>query len=175
MPFSAVDYAEILHVIFRHSVRTNECLKLIAGLNASRPSSLTSLLIFQSSVIFGLSAAPGSSEVKFRGCNQCLSEAGQSRAKVISRHCWGGRKPRLIQVSVLFTHQFTRRGRCWIKRRASHQHFMKSLQLCQDQWSTDVNYLYAGKYRVSCIAVYLLGHKEFSTQENKNRITSSAY
>lgn len=42
------------------------------------PSLLTdSLLILKSSVIFGLSITPGSSEVNFWGCNQCRSEAAQ--------------------------------------------------------------------------------------------------
>lgn len=83
-------------VIFRRSARTNECLRLIA------PSLLTDiLLISKSSVIFGLSITLGSSEVKFWGCNQCLSQAGWSCTKVMAKHCWRGRKPRLLQVSVI--------------------------------------------------------------------------
>lgn len=70
-------------VIFRRSARTNECLRLIA------PSLLTDiLLISKSSVIFGSSVTPGSSEVNFWGCNQCLSQAGWSCTKVTAKHCW---------------------------------------------------------------------------------------
>lgn len=75
-------------VIFRRSARTNECLRLIA------PSLLTDiLLISKSSVIFGLSVTPGSSEVNFWGCNQCLRQAGWSCTKVIKNASGRGRKP----------------------------------------------------------------------------------
>ena len=62
-----------------------------------------SLLIFKSSVIFGLSVTPGSSEVKFWGCNQCLSEAGQNCSEVMSRHCRGRNKaPTRTGVRVIY-------------------------------------------------------------------------
>lgn len=62
------------------------------------------LLICISSVIFGLSITPGSPEVKFWGCNQCLSKTGQKGTEVMSRHYQGRKKaPTCIGVRSLGT------------------------------------------------------------------------
>lgn len=149
-------------VIFRRSVRTNECLRLIA------PSLLTDiLLISKSSVIFGLSITPVSSEVKFWGCNQCLRQAGWSCTKVMAKHCWE-RKKTLTPTGVcsLFTLQFpdvAPRAGCLPGASQS------LCQLQQDQRPVDANFLYSGKYCrfLTSISAYLLVHYESTQDTNK--------
>lgn len=134
------------------------------------PSLLTDiLLIFKSSVIFGLSVTPGGSEVKFWGCNQCLSKAGQNCTEVMSRHCRGRKKaPTYIGVCVIYAPIHMTGKKSSQEQDVSpvlHQTFATLSRKMVNRYQLSI----CKKIVYVCISVYLLIHYEFSTQENKKR------